>query len=110
MPPLASICSRVVSSFSGVRATSRTMPPASAIFMAAALPMPEEAPVTITIRPRTDFSSETAPCSAAARAHQLVGNLLLDHLGDAADDAHAPAGAPIRVRSRKRSGSRCRSQ
>ena len=33
----------------GVRATSRTMPPASAIFIAADLPMPEEAPVTMTI-------------------------------------------------------------
>ena len=43
------------------------MPPASAIFIAADLPIPEEAPVTITTRPRTAFSSETVPCRRRPR-------------------------------------------
>ena len=90
-PPPASIWSRVASSFSGVRATSSTVPPASAIFIAADLPIPDEAPVTITIRPRTAASSETLPTQAAPEAHQLVGDLLLDDLGEPADQAEPPA-------------------
>ena len=72
-PPPASIWSLVSSSFSGVRATSSTVPPASAIFSAAALPIPDEAPVTITIRPRTAFSSETLPCSRRPRRMSSSG-------------------------------------
>ena len=92
MPPPARIWSRVSSSFSGVRATSSTVPPASAIFSAADLPIPEEAPVTMTIRPRTAASSETLPTQLAAEPHQLVGDLLLEDLGEPADQAEAPAG------------------
>ena len=92
IPPPARIWSRVSSSFSGVRATSSTVPPASAIFSAAALPIPEEAPVTIRIRPRTAASSETLPTQVAPEAHQLVGDLLLEDLRQAADQAEAAAG------------------
>ena len=44
-----------------VRATSSTMPPASAILSAAERPIPDEAPVTITTLPRTACWSETVP-------------------------------------------------
>ena len=50
-PPASSISALVSSSFSGVRATSSTLAPASAALIAAALPMPEEAPVIITALP-----------------------------------------------------------
>ena len=63
VPPPSSIRVFVSSSFSGVRATSSTMPPASAIFIAAERPIPDEAPVTMTTRPRTDCSSDGAPRS-----------------------------------------------
>ena len=80
------------SSFSGVRATSSTVPPASAIFSAADLPIPEEAPVTMMIRPRTAASSESVADHPAAEPHQLVGDLLLDDLRQAADQPEPPAG------------------
>ena len=74
------------------------MPPASAIFSAADLPIPEEAPVTITTVPRTAFSSETLPLQAPAEPQQLVGDLLLE-------DLREPADHPERARARRRSGS-----
>ena len=37
------------------------MPPASATFIAADLPMPDDAPVTSTTLPLTSFSSEALP-------------------------------------------------
>ena len=51
VPPASSISFLVSSSFSGVRATSSAVAPASATLIAAALPMPDEAPVIITILP-----------------------------------------------------------
>ena len=87
------------------------MPPASAIFSAAERPIPDEAPVTITTRPRTACSSETVPRTRRTEPQQLVGDLLLDDLGGAADAARpCPRTAPTSVRSRNRSGSRWRSQ
>ena len=82
--------SRVSSSFSGVRATSSTVPPASAIFTAAALPIPDEAPVTMTMRPRTAASSEAVPTTLRPKPQQLVGDLLLDDLREAADQPEPP--------------------
>ena len=50
-PPASSISALVSSSFSGVRATSSTVAPAAADLIAAALPMPDEAPVISTVLP-----------------------------------------------------------
>ena len=58
VPPAASISARVSSSFSGVRATSSTVPPASPTLSAADLPIPDEAPVIITTLPATAPASE----------------------------------------------------
>ena len=57
-PPASSISFLVSSSFSGVRATSSTVAPASAALIAAALPIPEEAPVIITVLPPIAPESE----------------------------------------------------
>ena len=57
-PPARSISAFVSSSLSTERATSRTVAPASAHLTAAALPIPEEAPVISTILPRTAPESE----------------------------------------------------
>ena len=57
-PPARSISALVSSSFSIERATSSTVAPASAHLTAAALPIPEEAPVIRTILPRTAPDSE----------------------------------------------------
>ena len=48
-----------------VRATSSTVPPASPISSAAALPIPDDAPVIITVRPLTASGSERASTSPA---------------------------------------------
>ena len=58
MPPAASISALASSSLSIERATSSGMPPASAIFSAAARPMPLEAPVMTTVRPLMAASNE----------------------------------------------------
>src|SRR5436309_4799876 len=47
------MCSAVSRSLASVRATSRTVPPSVPILSAAAWPIPDEAPVIITIRPST---------------------------------------------------------
>ena len=59
MPPARSISASTSSSLSGERATSSGMPPAAAIFSAAARPMPLEAPV-MTHRPAVDRALERA--------------------------------------------------
>ena len=58
VPPAASISALTSSSFSRVRATRIGMPPAAAIFSAAARPMPEDAPVMMTVLPLTAPSKE----------------------------------------------------
>ena len=58
MPPAASISALTSSSFSAVRATSSGIPPAAAIFSAAALPIPLEAPVITTVLPLTAPANE----------------------------------------------------
>ena len=57
-PPASSISALVSSSFSGVRATSSTSAPASPHLIAAALPMPDEAPVISTTLPPIAPESE----------------------------------------------------
>ena len=75
-----------------MRATSRTIPPASAIFIAADLPIPEEAPVTITTLPRDRLLERGVALQPHAEAQHLVGDLLLEDLREAADQAGAAAG------------------
>ena len=58
MPPSRSISALTSSSFSCVRATSSGMPPAAATLIAAALPMPLDAPVITTVLPFTAPSNE----------------------------------------------------
>ena len=57
-PPASSISALVSSSFSGVRATSSTFGAGLAALIAAALPMPDEAPVIITVLPPIAPDSE----------------------------------------------------
>ncbi|CAG6876566.1 hypothetical protein PICSAR240_02103 [Mycobacterium avium subsp. paratuberculosis] len=66
LPPFSRISEATFSRFSRVRATSATTPPASAIFLAAASPMPEEAPVISTVLAST-ASSRVRPCTASSR-------------------------------------------
>ena len=49
-----------------MRATSTTVPPASAIFFAAASPMPDDPPVMRTVLPST-ASLSVRPCTASSR-------------------------------------------
>ena len=58
VPPAASISALTSSSFSFVRATRIGIPPAAAIFSAAARPMPLDAPVMTTVLPLTAPSKE----------------------------------------------------
>ena len=58
MPPSSSISFLVSSSLSSERATSSGIPPAAAIFWAAAFPIPLEAPVMTTVLPLTAPSNE----------------------------------------------------
>ncbi len=58
MPPSSSISFLVSSSLSALRATSSGIPPAAASFLAAALPMPLEAPVMSATLPLTAPSKE----------------------------------------------------
>ena len=48
--------------------------------------MPDDAPVTMTTRPRTAASSEARAANPPDEPQELVGNLLLDDLGGAADE------------------------
>ena len=61
MPPSRSISALTSSSFSVVRATSSGIPPAAAILIAAARPMPVEAPVIRTVWPLTTVRRTSGP-------------------------------------------------
>jgi hypothetical protein len=67
VPPAASISARTSSSFSAPRATSSGIPPAAAIFSAAARPIPLEAPVMTTVRPLTAAPNERSRKRSGSR-------------------------------------------
>ncbi len=90
VPPSDSISSATSWSWSLRRATSSIVPPASPISSAAALPIPDEAPVIITVRPVTASLSERASTSPApgmrcpkARSVRMLSKAMSNGFGGA---------------------------
>ena len=74
------------------------MPPASAIFSAAERPIPDDAPVTMHDPPAHGLLERDRAEDPPHEPQELVGDLLLDDLGDAADGpGPAPHGSDQRA-------------
>ena len=65
-PPRSRTCSATSSSFSRVRETRRTQPPASPTFSAVSSPIPDDAPVIMIFLPSIEWVRERSRKSAGS--------------------------------------------